>query len=98
MNVKPILALNESGEVYPFEKVRGKRKALATIIDECKSYAHDEKVIVSILYGLNRAEAEQLKETLMSEFNIQEVTFAQIGPVIGAHVGPQALAVVMYKP
>lgn len=97
LNVKPILSLNEAGEVYPFEKVRGKKKAITRILDECQQYAGGEKVIASVLYGLNREEAEELKIRLVEEFQIQEITLTEIGPVIGAHVGPQALAVLMYK-
>lgn len=98
LNVKPILSLNEAGEVYPFEKVRGKKKAISRILEECKKYAGEEQVIVSVLYGLNRPEAEELKDKLLQEFQIQEISLFEIGPVIGAHVGPDALAVVMYKP
>jgi len=98
LNVKPILSLNEAGEVFPFEKVRGKKKAITRILDECKQYAGEEKVIASVLYGLNRPEAEELRDRLIEEFMIQEITLTEIGPVIGAHVGPQALGVLMYKP
>lgn len=97
LNVKPILSLNENGEVYPFDKVRGKKKAMSVMIEELKKYAGDQQVLASILYATNPDEAEQLKEQLTQEFNIAEVTFSEIGPVIGAHVGPNVLAISMYK-
>lgn len=98
LNVKPILSLNEAGEVYPFEKTRGKKKAIATMLEQCKNYAQNDEVIVSALYGVNRSEAERLKERLTRDFNVKEITISEIGPVIGAHVGPQSLALAMYKP
>lgn len=98
LNVKPILSLNEDGEVYPFDKVRGKKKAIARMIDELKKYAEKEEVITSILYAMNREEAEELKNQLTHEFNLKEISFVEVGPVIGAHVGPKVLGITMFKP
>jgi DegV family protein with EDD domain len=97
LNVKPILSLNENGEVYPFDKVRGKKKAIARILDELKQYAKDDKVLISLLYATNLEEVEDLRKAISEQFNVGEVAVAEIGPVIGAHVGPNALAVSMYK-
>ncbi|RXT15057.1 DegV family protein [Ammoniphilus sp. CFH 90114] len=97
LNVKPILSLNEAGEVYPFDKVRGKKKAMATMIGELKEYAGNHEVIASILYAMNPEEAEQLKTQLEEEFNVSEIALSEIGPVIGAHVGPNVLAISMFK-
>ncbi len=97
LNVKPILSLNANGEVFPFDKVRGKKKAVARILEELKEYAGDQKVMVSILYAMNIEEATDLKDQIAQSFNTKEITLSEIGPVIGAHVGPNVLAVCMYK-
>lgn len=97
LNVKPILTLNDAGEVIPFDKVRGKKKAVARILEELKQYAHNERVVASVLYATNLPEAEELKNHLQEQFNIEEITLSEVGPVIGAHVGPNVLAVSMCK-
>lgn len=97
LNVKPILTLNESGEVIPFDKVRGKKKALSKMMEELKQYAHGEPVVASVLYATNLSEAEELKNQLQEQFTIEEITLSEVGPVIGAHVGPNVLAVSMCK-
>jgi fatty acid-binding protein DegV len=40
--------------------------------------------------------AQQLAATIQAECNAKQVDYASIGPVIGTHVGPGSLAVVMY--
>lgn len=97
LNVKPILTLNEAGEVIPFDKVRGKKKAVAKMMEELKQYAQGKRVVASVLYAMNLQEAEELKNQLQEQFDIEEITLSEVGPVIGAHVGPNVLAVSMCK-
>lgn len=97
LNVKPILTLNEAGEVIPFDKVRGKKKAVAKMIEELKQYAQGERVVASVLYAMNLQEAKELKNQLQEQFDMEEITLSEIGPVIGAHAGPNVLAVSMCK-
>lgn len=97
LNIKPILSLNKQGEVYPIDKVRGANKALAKIFDYCKEYANDEKLRVGISHASNLDEAKKIEQKLRESFNIQEFVMTDIGPVIGTHVGPGTVAIMMHK-
>ncbi|MBP1930733.1 DegV family protein [Ammoniphilus resinae] len=97
LSVKPILSLNEEGEVYPLDKVRGKKKAISKMLEYFHEYAGDEEVLCSVLYGKNHDEAKELAEKISGQFNVNEIHLVVLGPVIGAHAGPQAIAVSMMK-
>ena len=97
LSLKPILSLNEQGEVYPLDKVRGKKKAISRMLEYFQEYAGNEKVICSVLYGKNHEEAVELAEKISGQFKVDEIGLVMLGPVIGAHAGPEAIAVSMMK-
>ncbi|RXI98048.1 DegV family protein [Anaerobacillus alkaliphilus] len=93
LKIKPILSLNEDGEVFPFDKVRGQKKALAKIYEFIeKEYGTDELHV-----GISHANANEFASEVMTEikgrFHVSSEVITDIGPVIGAHVGPGTIAI-----
>ncbi|KXG43707.1 DegV family protein [Tepidibacillus decaturensis] len=97
LNIKPILSLNDQGEVFAIDKVRGRNKATAKIIEMLMDYAKDQKVRVGISHAINLEEAQKLEQLVREKMNVQDFVITEIGPVIGTHVGPGTLAIMMYK-
>ncbi|MBN6185883.1 DegV family protein [Aneurinibacillus sp. BA2021] len=98
LNVKPILTFDETGEVASVEKVRGKKKAVARILELAKEFAGGEPVVAASVYTTSREEAEALKTRIAEEITTAEdVMVAQLGPVIGTYGGPGLLAITLYK-
>lgn len=97
LNIKPILTIDDSGSVAPFDKVRGTKKAIARIMEELKAYAKDEPVKVVIMHGNIPEDAERYMEQCRQEFNIAEEFVMPLGPTIGTHTGPGTLAFVICK-
>ncbi|WP_047151601.1 DegV family protein [Aneurinibacillus tyrosinisolvens] len=98
LNVKPILTFDETGEVTPVEKIRGKKKAVSRIVELCKEYAGSAPVVAAVIHTTTEDEALVLKEQVENEFTLaQDVLVTQLGPVIGTYGGPGLLAVTMYK-
>lgn len=96
--VKPLLRV-EAGRIVPLEKVRTSGRALARLeeLAFAASEAADADVIdiaVSHLANAERARtlADHLGEQLSS---LGQLVVNQVGAVIGAHVGPGMLAVVV---
>lgn len=97
LNIKPILMFDESGEVAVVEKVRGKKKAVARMLELAKEYANGRPVTAASVYTTDRDEATVLKGQIEQELTVtDEVVLAQLGPVIGTYGGPGLLAVTLY--
>jgi DegV family protein with EDD domain len=91
LQVKPILTLGE--EITPVERVRTGRRAFARLVE----YAHrlqSEGAGTWIVQHIRDAErAAQLVDECRAIFGSEPVFVSEIGPVIGAHVGPGLLGV-----
>lgn len=97
LNIKPILSLNEQGEVFPIDKVRGRSKATSAVLDLTKNFANGSKVKVGISHAMNFEEAKKIEEKLREVLNVTDFVMTDIGPVIGTHVGPGTIAVMLSK-
>jgi DegV family protein with EDD domain len=96
LNIKPILTIDEDGAVAPVDKVRGQKQAIKKIIEMCKQQMADRSVHVTLLHSQALSLIEQIGQDLPAQFQVKSINYASIGPVIGTHVGPGALAVIMY--
>lgn len=94
--VKPLLQI-EDGRPAPLDRVRTSGKALARLGDHAVTAAGDEQVEVCVAHLVNpeRAEglAERLSERLADNLDGRDVACTELGPVLGAHVGPGMVAV-----
>lgn len=98
--VKPLLTI-DSGTVSSLEKVRTSGKALARLAELAVTAAGDAQVDVCVahLASPDRADslAEQLGRRLVDNLRDamgpREVWCAEVGAVLGAHVGPGMIAV-----
>lgn len=94
--VKPILTI-EDGNVSSLEKVRTSSKALARLAELAVEAAGDRPVDVSVAHLANPERAKTLADTLAERLADQlqgrAVWCAEVGAVLGAHVGPGMIAV-----
>ncbi len=88
LSVKPIINVLE-GEVRPFEQVRTKKKVVARILEVAKELAPFDELCV--LYSRNEDEAREFLEQLSSIHPREKIVMAEIGAVVGTHVGPGAI-------
>ncbi|MGN6575682.1 MAG: DegV family protein [Nocardioides sp.] len=96
--VKPLLTLTD-GRIAPLEKVRTTARALSRLEELAVAAAEDRQVDVAVahLAGPARAEAlaDRLRARLAASLDGREVFVGEVGAVIGAHVGPGMVAVVV---
>lgn len=96
LNIKPILSLDEMGEVFAKEKIRGNKKAFSRILDLLHEHAkHYKKVRLGISHAESLVEAEEAVATIKQSFNVDAVQVTDIGSVIGTHVGKGTIAIVL---
>ncbi|MEF3302919.1 DegV family protein [Paenibacillus sp. GYB003] len=93
LNIKPILTIDDDGEVASVDKVRGHKKAVARIVDLLKADFGDRKLNMTVAHAGSPEAADEFSEVLKAHFDIAEMTFTEVGPVIGTHAGPGTVAV-----
>jgi DegV family protein with EDD domain len=93
--VKPLLGIQD-GAITPIEKVRTTSRALARLADLAVAEAADRPVDLGVQHLAAAARAETLAGNLRERIpNIKDIYIGEVGPVIGAHVGPGMLGVVV---
>lgn len=92
-NLKPILTITEEGKVAPIGKALGKAKAMQFVMNKLKAVELDENYPVFSLYTYGTENCETL-EAQMKDAGYNVADRRQIGPSVGAHVGPGAYGVV----
>ena len=95
--VKPLLQI-EGGRIVPLEKVRTSAKAISRLEELAVTEAGEGSVDMAVSHLDNAERAEELAERLRGRVpGIQRVLVTEVGAVIGAHVGPGMLAVVVAR-
>jgi DegV family protein with EDD domain len=93
--VKPLLHVVD-GEIAPLEKVRTASKALARLEELVVARAGERDVDLAVHHLAAADKAEQLAERLRGRVpGIGELHLSEVGAVVGAHVGPGLLGVVL---
>ncbi|NLI90335.1 MAG: DegV family protein [Epulopiscium sp.] len=95
LKIIPILTVEE-GETDIFKKARTKTKAISVMIDKLVKDALEYGIEEVCVHHINALEeAKQLVVKIKEKLKIT-ATIADIGPIIGLHVGPGAIGVVYY--
>ncbi len=93
--VKPLLKVDD-GRIVPLEKVRTSGKALMRLEELAVSAAGEQPVDLAVSHLANNDRAETLADRLRERVpGVSALVVNQVGAVIGAHVGPGMLAVVV---
>lgn len=94
--VKPLLGIVD-GVITPLEKVRTAAKALARLEELAVERADGRAIDLAVAHMASPERADELRERLASrlasELDGREIRCAELGAVLGAHVGPGMLAV-----
>ena len=91
--VKPLLTITD-GKVASLEKVRTASRALARLEDLAVEAAGDGPAEVTVAHLASPERAEQLAAKLTARMDLASpVRIAELGAVLGAHVGPGMVSV-----
>ena len=98
LGIKPILGL-VNGEVAPVDKVRGGKAAHPRVVELLKERVDVSRpVLVGVAHAAAPIWADRMRTVLQQNFIISELIASEIGPVVGAHVGPGCVGAVMFQP
>ena len=86
LKIKPILTLD--GEITPVERVRTSRRAFERMVEYMRSRAADGADGWVVQHVRAPEVAERLIERGREIYGSEPAFVSEVGPVIGAHVGP----------
>jgi DegV family protein with EDD domain len=95
INVKPVLHVDNEGRLIPLNNVRGRKKALISLVDQMEarlknfSYQNDT---VFISHGDCAEDAQFVADLVKERFGIKDFLIHYVSPTIGAHSGPGTVA------
>jgi DegV family protein with EDD domain len=89
LKIKPILTLDS--EIVPIERVRTSGRAFERLVEHLRSRKNDGADGWVIQHIQAREQADRLVERGREIFGSEPVWVSEVGPVIGAHVGPGLL-------
>ncbi len=93
---KPSLAL-ERGRIIPMEKVIGRDDAIGKLADFANEFPHIEKMAILQSTSYATEETEMLRADVEVTAADGEFPVLLYGPLLASHVGPDALALIVYE-
>ena len=98
LDVKPLLTFDLEGNLAVAGMARGRKKGFKQMVEYYQKNVLDSNIKAEVIIGDADCprDAEKLMDMLKKDTNATLFLRAQIGPVIGCHVGPGMLACVMW--
>lgn len=95
LGIKPTLKIDNEGRVVPTEKIKGRKKALKSLVQQIGTNGENiENQNIFICHADCIEDALEVKKMILEEYNVKDVIINSIGAVIGTHGGPGTLGVV----
>ncbi len=96
LDVKPILNLY-NGELFPVAKVRKKKKAFETILEQAYECANEfDAFSLTLVYSLEGEDTQVLENLIKDKFGDDvKLNKSQLGTTIGVHTGPAVIGILV---
>lgn len=96
LNIKPILELDNKGMINAADKVRTRRRAVEHLLKVVAQYADRATVTrLAVIHSGALADAEVLLAQAQEKFDPQEHYLSYITSVLGVHVGPGVMGIII---
>ena len=94
LNIQPILHMDDEGKLAAIGKVRGRKKALHTLVDniDIKTDVSNLKQVF-ISHGDCIEDAQYVAEKVKQKYGVEDIIIQDICPTIGAHTAQGAVVV-----
>jgi DegV family protein with EDD domain len=98
LGIKPILTVSD-GTVVPLGRVRGRNAAHRRLVELLEERVEAGRpVVLGIAHARAPVQAVRLRSLLQDTFKAAEILETEIGPVVGAHVGPGCVGAAIFQP
>ncbi len=92
LNIKPILVVKD-GEMAPASQARTRAKGIGMLYNYVNTVTDIQDL--SVVYSTTPDEAQVLADRIGAMFDRSRIRLARLGPALGVHAGPGALAVAL---
>jgi len=93
LGIKPIMRVDEEGKLVKVSTTRGRKKSLIALCDKLGEQCNNpEETTIFISHADCLEELDDMKKYLKSTYGVKVKNISHIGPVIGAHAGPNTVA------
>nr|WP_162990801.1 DegV family protein [Maliibacterium massiliense] len=96
LQLKPVLHCDSAGRLVPIYKTRGRKKALAKLVDMMVEAVGDKRGDeigpVFISHADSPDDARKVADDVQARLGVRDITIGYIGPTIGSHAGPGTVA------
>lgn len=99
LKIKPIIQINNKGELQELDKVRSQKKAIQYLINKVvESVEQEGAKLVYIMHANAQKQAEDLRDAILLQAPNLELTIGEISTALAVHAGEDTLAVLWYVP
>ncbi|WP_285012316.1 DegV family protein [Lactococcus formosensis] len=91
-NIKPLLTVDSEGKLTQLTKVRGKKKAIKSLVDMTLEEMDPDYSRVIVAYSGSEATAQEVKELFLAQ-HVDKVDIRPLSPTIVTHTGSGTLAI-----
>lgn len=92
LKIKPLLEVQNNGEIHSIKKIRTIKKALDAVCERAKEYVNDKDYYI-YLVSTTQENLEYLRVGINNTLGKNNLTHVPGSPIVGCHVGPGALGV-----
>lgn len=93
LNIKPMLYVNELGELQNFAKAKGRKKSLKMLFQQLENrIINPEEQTIFIAHSDCLDDANTLAKMIREKYNVKDILIDYIGIVVGSHTGIGTLA------
>lgn len=92
LKIKPIIEFTNEGKLEIVRKEMGVKKAYRSIIEEAKNYTKNSQHFKCVIVHTDNLDGAKELQSLIKQELGYEPEIRIMGPIIGAHVGPNAVA------
>ena len=99
LGIKPIIHIDADGKMKNVSKEKGRKKALAHLINKVEEFGQDVKNHKIIIGHTDAIELAYELEGLLKEKlgNDLDIDFVIVNPTCGSHCGPDAVGISFYS-
>lgn len=97
LKIKPILRVNEMGQIVSVERKRNFRKAITSVTDFVEEYTKGSNYEAYVLYAGNPELKTLFNESLKTDLKLENLLEIPSTPVVGAHIGADVVGIGIIK-